>query len=70
MNILSIEKRMHARTHIQNLKTENFYLMNLLMTVAWESDSWIALRNCSLKVREEPEYVVFAGENKKPVVEH
>uniref|UniRef100_A0AC11EPW8 Uncharacterized protein n=1 Tax=Ovis aries TaxID=9940 RepID=A0AC11EPW8_SHEEP len=23
--------------------------MNLLMTVAWESDSWIALRNCSLK---------------------
>lgn len=33
-------------------------------------DSWIALRNCSLKVREEPEYIVFAGENKKPVVEH
>ena len=34
------------------------------MTVAWESDSWIALRNCSLKVREEPEYIVFEGENK------
>lgn len=48
-----------------------FHLRNLLRTIAQESASWLALRNCSKEKREEPGYMgVFAEKqtNKNHVV--
>ena len=43
---------------MHNLKVENYVpLAYCLRTQAGEAASWIALRNCSKKVREEPEYI-------------
>ena len=40
-----------------------FYLIILLRTVAWDSASQTALRNCSKEIREDPGYRgVFAGD--------
>ena len=40
-----------------------FYLMILLRTVAWDSVSQTALRNCSKEIREDPGYRgVFVGD--------
>ena len=42
-----------------------FYLVALLRTIAWDTASQTALRNCSKEVREEPGYIgVFAGKKK------
>ena len=53
-----------------------FYSGNFLRTVAWETASQVALRNCSKEAREEPGYIgVFAekqtNKQKNPhVVKH
>ena len=46
-----------------------FYLGNLLRTIAWETASQIALRNCFEEVREEPGYIGFFAEERH-VVKH
>ena len=49
------------------LIVENYVLFGaLLRTIAQETASQIALRNCSKEVREKPGYIgVFTGKNKK-----
>ena len=42
-----------------------FYLGTLLRTIARETASQIALRNCSGKVREEPGYIIVFAEKTK-----
>jgi hypothetical protein len=37
-----------------------FYSMDFLRTLAQKTDSQVAQGDCSEKIREEPEYTVFA----------
>ena len=41
-----------------------------MRTIAWETASQIALRNCSKEIWEEPGYTVFSRKKNEHLVEH
>ena len=52
------------RTKMHNLKVENDVFEEILKTIAWETLSQLALRNCSKEVVEETGYIGTFIENK------
>ena len=52
------------RTKMHNLKVENDVFEEVLKTIAWETLSQMALRNCFKEVVEETGYIGTFTENK------